>query len=454
MLVHHSFDNRFVQLIEKIRKQYGEKSLDLTGIGEEALDINRYSAKFFGSDEATADKTIDDNANVSDASVNAWETELKKPIMKLNSLYQLWKSAEKKHGIKRANKMIEAEIIGAIRIHDCHHWNKAYCYASSLNSLVTQGMPFYNKIKIGPVKHFDSFINLSLQYVCYISNQIAGAVALPDFLIYAEYFIRKDYGENWYENEIIVNKVNQLFQNWIYSVNFSWRSNQSAFTNISVFDRKWLESIFSEHMNPDFSKPNFDNVDRIQKLFVNEMIRNLKDNPFTFPVMTACMLYDKDNNDFYDQDFFDWVSEVNSETGLFNIFHDSNINALSSCCFSGDEIIEVHNIKTNIIEIYKLKDFVKMFSEYNIVAKNIEPLYSIKSFNYENNSFEYANIVGVLKKPNMAENLIDITLENDRTIKVTPNHILMVKDITLNKLIEIEAKQLLLSPEKYEIHIM
>jgi ribonucleoside-triphosphate reductase (formate) len=332
MLIHHSFDQRFVTYMEKMRKQYGDEIFELTGIGDKSLDINRYSADFFGSTATTADKTIDGNANVSDTSVNAWESELKKPIMKLNALYQLWKSAERKHGIKRANKLIEHEIRGAIRIHDCHLWNKAYCYAYSLNHLVNEGMPFYNKIKIGPVKHFDSFINLSLQFLCYASNQIAGAVAFPDFLVYAEYFIRKDYGELWYEDANTVNKINQLFQNWIYSVNFSWRSNQTAFTNVSVFDKEWLKAVFAEHINPDFSSPDFNNTMRVQKLFVNEMRRNLKDNPFTFPVMTACLLYNKELNDFTDQEFFEWVSDVNAETGLFNIFHDSDINSISSCC--------------------------------------------------------------------------------------------------------------------------
>jgi len=332
MLIHHSFDQRFVSHLEKLRKQYGGEMFKLSGIGDDSLDINRYSANFFGTMTATADKTIDGNANVSDTSVNAWEAELKKPIMKLNAYYQLWKSAEKKYGIKRANKMIEHEIKGAIRIHDSHLWNKSYCYSFSLNHLVNEGMPFYEKIKIGPVKHFDSFINLSLQFLCYASNQIAGAVAFPDFFIYAEYFIRKDYGENWYEDEKTVAKINQLFQNWIYSVNFSWRSNQSAFTNLSVFDKEWLKAIFDSHTNPDFSSPNFDNTMRVQKLFVDEMRRNLKDNPFTFPVMTACLLYDKELKDFKDQEFFNWVSEVNAETGMFNIFHDSNINTIASCC--------------------------------------------------------------------------------------------------------------------------
>jgi len=332
MLVKHSFDHRFISLIDRIRNQYGEEMLELTGIGVKQLDINSYSKKFFGTTVNMADKSIDANANVSDSSVNAWETELKKPIMKLNAFYQLWKSAEAKHGIKRANKMIEQEIKGSIRIHDSWLWNKPYWFAFSRRELAQEGIPFYDKIKIGEVKHFDSFINLSLQFLCYASNQVAGAVAFPDFFVYAEHFIRKDYGENWYEDEVIVNKVNQLFQNWIYSVNFSWRSNQSPFTNLSVMDKYWLKALFSNHLNPDHSTPDFDNTMRVQKLFTDEMNRNLESNPFTFPVMTSSLLFDEESGEYKDKEFFDWVCEVQSKTALFNMFQDSDINALSSCC--------------------------------------------------------------------------------------------------------------------------
>ena len=61
-------------------------------------------------------------------------------------------------------------------------------------------MPWVKRIKIGPVKHFYSFINNAFQLICTLSTQCVGAVAVPDFLIYAEYFIRKDFGDKWYEN--------------------------------------------------------------------------------------------------------------------------------------------------------------------------------------------------------------------------------------------------------------
>lgn len=221
------------------------------------------------------------------------------------------------------------------------------CWASSLSELVLNGMPFYPKIKIGPIKHFDSFINLSLQYVCYASNQIAGALALPDFFIYADFFVRKDFGENWHQDESTVKKVNQLFQNWIYSVNFSWRSNQSPFVNLSVFDMYWLKALFKEHANPDFSSPNFDNVDRLQRMFVAEMVRNLKDNPFTFPVMTAALLMDKETKKMKDDDFFNFVSGTNAKTGLFNFFVDTETSSLSSCCRLRNSIEEANKEYVN-----------------------------------------------------------------------------------------------------------
>ena len=124
MLVHHSYDQRFIVLMEKLRKQYGEEMFELSGIGQNDLDINKYSKKFFNTNGSTADKTIDGNANVSERGVLSWENESQKPIKKLNGMYLLWKSALNKHGIKRANKIIEHEIKGAIRIHDFHMWLK------------------------------------------------------------------------------------------------------------------------------------------------------------------------------------------------------------------------------------------------------------------------------------------------------------------------------------------
>ena len=332
MLVGHSYDIRFTILMEKLCKKYGQAMFELEGIGEKHLDINRYSQDFFATSSATADKSIDGNANVNDKSVLSWEHESAKPIKKLNSLFLLWKMAVEKHSVKRANKMIEHEIRGSIRIHDLFLWNRAYCWAGSLDRIVMEGMPFYDKIHIGAVKHFDSYINLSLQYICYISNQIAGAIALPDFFVWMDHFVKKDFGSKWYEDKNVVHHIAQQFQSWIYSVNFSWRSNQSPFTNLSVMDKYWLEGLFGHHVNPDGSGADFENIDRLQRLFVETYVNNLKDNPFTFPVMTACILVDPQTNIEKDEKFMDFIAKVSSEQALFNFYASDTTDSLSSCC--------------------------------------------------------------------------------------------------------------------------
>jgi len=343
MIVRHSYDNRFIYHIEKLRKQYGDKMFDLTGIGNNDLDIALYTEKFFNNKNSTAAVSVDSNANVSDKSVLSWENESSKPIKRLNALYILWTKSLIKYGIKRANKLIEMEINGTLRIHDLHLFLKSYCWAGDVDVIVNKGMPFYDKIKINSVKHFDSYINLTLQYICFISNQIAGAVALPSFFIYADYFIRKDYGEEWFKDPKIVDHINQQFQSWIYSVNFSWRSNQSPFTNLSIMDKFWLEALFKDHVNPDFNKPNFDNIMVIQKMFVNEMVKNLKDNPFTFPVLTACLLTDKETGKCKDEEFLEFISDINSKTGIFNLYIDNVTSSLSSCCRLRSNIEEANN---------------------------------------------------------------------------------------------------------------
>ena len=124
MFINHSFDHHFVSLLEKLEKKYGAEMFELEGIDRKNLDIAKFTNKFLETN-VMADTSVDANANVDDTSILSWNYEFPKPLMKLNGLYFLWKDALKKHGIKRANKMIELEIAGGIRIHDLHRMDDA-----------------------------------------------------------------------------------------------------------------------------------------------------------------------------------------------------------------------------------------------------------------------------------------------------------------------------------------
>ena len=321
------------------------------------------------------------------------------------------------------------------------------CWGTSLSTIVNEGMPWVKRIKIGPIKHFYSFINNTFQLICTLSTQCVGAVAVPDFLIYAEYFIRKDFGDKWYEDEKTVEFVRQAFQHFIYSVNNSFRGNQSPFTNVSVYDKYWLEALFKDHMNPDFTHPNLENAMRVQKLFVDELMNQLQDNPFTFPVMTAASLLDPETREFKDQEWLDWLSEVSVKNKCLNFFQDNSTSSISSC-MTGDEVLKIKNVKTGVEELIKIKDFIYRFDKSEFIDKNIPEDYVIISLNKETLELEETPIISILKKNNNNQ-MISIKVDGGNEITVTPEHKFVVKDIETDNIIEVTALEIHNNPNKY-----
>ena len=197
-----SFDKGFVKKINELQNKYGTEIFDIDGIGPKSLNIQAFHDNFF-SDKKLVDVTVDSNSNVDNNTVLSFEQEQSKGLHRLYGYHSLWKQivSNSNGNIKRANKVLESCIVGPLKVHDLHLINKSYCYAFSLDEMVLKGLPFINRIKIGPPKHLSSFINLTIQFIAYASNQIAGAVALPDFFVYFDYFARKDYGNSYLEKE-------------------------------------------------------------------------------------------------------------------------------------------------------------------------------------------------------------------------------------------------------------
>jgi ribonucleoside-triphosphate reductase len=199
--------------MSELRDTYGEEMFKLCGISAEQLDINRFAKKFFITDTVT-DISSDPNANLQDNSTYTFECESNKSIHKLNAYYLLWKKLtdDSSYGIKRANKILELCISCALKIHDLHYFLKPYCYAFSTEQMVTKGFPFIKKVKIGPPKHFSSFVNLVIQLTSYVSNQMAGACSFSDLFVYMDYFARKDFGENYLDDYIIIKIKNKEYK--------------------------------------------------------------------------------------------------------------------------------------------------------------------------------------------------------------------------------------------------
>jgi ribonucleoside-triphosphate reductase len=323
-------------LIEKLQKKYGQEIFNLDGIGKQ-LDIFEFTSEYMkSSKKATSDLSVDPNANISEKSIIAYEVELPKGLFRLNSYFMMWKRIRSVFKDKElADRTVEANITGDIYINDFHRFGAGapYCFAYSCYDIMVQGLPFITKVSSVPAKHADTFMEHVIQSVVYFSNSTAGAVSLPDLFFCLAYYIKKDVEDGIIPRDLEKREryINQLFQIFTYTMNQPFRSgHQSAFTNVSVFDRNFLEDLFGKLRYPDGSFPDFDLIDKLQKMYVEFFAREQTRTQMTFPLVTGCLSID-DEKEIRDKDFLAWLARVNRDFGFINIYC-GKLGILSSCC--------------------------------------------------------------------------------------------------------------------------
>ena len=213
------------------------------------------------------------------------------------------------------------------------------CYAYDITRLATEGLFFLKNYNAQPPKHFESIdkalfrrFDDVIEYVSYMCNRSSGAVGLPNLLIWSFYFWKKDC-ENGYYIKNPDYYLKQSFQKFIYRLNQPFlRVDQSSFTNVSIFDRNYIESLFGGVIFPDGTMA-IDYVEELiehQKQFMNVVSEIRSENMFTFPVLTYSLLF-KDGK-FVDEDFARWCSDHNTTWNDSNFFVSDNVGTLSNCC--------------------------------------------------------------------------------------------------------------------------
>ena len=122
-----SWDDEFDQLMMHLWSKYGKEMFTVDGIGEQ-MDLHKFSKKFFNEASATADASVDANANVTQRTSIEYNFEMPKPLRRYNSYFCLWKQLRKDFGLELANKIIEAQLNGEIYVNDFTDVNMPYSY--------------------------------------------------------------------------------------------------------------------------------------------------------------------------------------------------------------------------------------------------------------------------------------------------------------------------------------
>ena len=194
-----------------------------------------------------------------------------------------------------------------------------------------------------------SFCGGFVNMVFMVSSMLSGACATPEFLMYLNYFIGKEYGSDYWRNadkvvdmsikqRTIDKIVTDCFEQIVYSINqpSGARNYQAVFWNIAYYDRPYFESLFGVFRFPDGSKPDWDSLSWLQKRFMKWFNKERTKTVLTFPVETMALL--TKNGDVIDKEWGDFTAEMYSEGHSFFTYMSDNADSLSSCCRLRNEI--------------------------------------------------------------------------------------------------------------------
>ena len=404
MNVNIKLNRNFATQLNKLDQEYGEDFRKLQGLDEDKLSFTDFINNFVDSD-TVADASVDATSNISQKDVVTLVSEMSKPHQKLLAFHKLYCEIYKLYGFKVANEAFEAMWNYSIYMHD---FNTAsfipYCFAYDIQDIVEKGLFFIENYNAKPPKHLDSFVQILMEAVAFLSRRQAGAVGLPNLIPYMYYFWSRDIANGYYTKDPETYKRQQI-QALIYRLNQPWvRQDQAAFTNVSVFDHPYFEAIFGGSIFPDgkFMIDEEEEIIQFQKDFIDVVNEVREENVFTFPVLTSSLLYQ--NQKFVDEEFARWSCEASRKWNLFNFFTDSSVNSLSNCCrlksdvtdlyFNsiGGTALKVGSVKVSTINIARLayksrgneKSFLKLLknttnlnlmvldSQRHIIKRNVE----------------------------------------------------------------------------------
>lgn len=341
LIAPHSFQPEFVECLRNIEKKYGFELFQISGIGKQ-LDINWFAKQFFGKKTNTADVSVDSNSNVGLKNVVIWDNELSKPLKLISSYYRMWKGMKKKFGLDYANEAVRKQLTGEIYINDFHSFasNLYYCYNYSTLDTAHKGIPVgIDAEKSEPTKYLNTFFEHLQLFSIHCGSSSLGAVGLADLLLTVSAYVKRiltvqgDQHVHFATEEDCWTYVKEKLTNFIYFLNQPNRIVQSLFSNVSIYDDNFLDTMIEFYFIDADGTTYFaekDIVKKVQKIFLETMNEIMERRLITFPVVTACFSLN-DERDIQDEEFLRWVLETDKKFRFVNLYAGAT-STLSSCC--------------------------------------------------------------------------------------------------------------------------
>lgn len=319
---------------------YREKHKNIRNNVERNL---QFIDNFIKSDN-TANATIDDNSNVSTHNIAVMNTEIHKEDNKETNIRIWYNKIKELYGKELAEQFI-VDLNTICYAHDLSSQiGMPYCVAISLYPFLLNGIKDIGGLSAAP-KNIDSFCGLFINLVFSIASQYKGAVATPGVLLCMDYFLRKEWGDDYYiKNDVIISsdhclrkmtiksQIHQYFQQICYSLMqpSGSRGNQACFWNLSIFDKPFFNTMYGDFYFPDGTRPKWESLSWLQKDFMHWLNQERLKCILTFPVVSLCLIYQ--DHKFLDEELYQFAAQEYSEGDSFFTYISDSADSLSSCC--------------------------------------------------------------------------------------------------------------------------
>lgn len=313
----------------------------------ETMDKLKFLTDYCKAANAASGSKYDANANVEHKNIATLIGELpKSSFIRLNRR-MLTDRIKKMYGKELADEYIEKLNNHFIYKNDETSLAN-YCASITMYPWLINGTGPIGGNSTAPT-NLKSFCGGFVNMVFMVSSMLSGACATPEFLMYLNYFIGKEYGiDYWKEADKVVDlskkqrtidkMITDCFEQIVYSINqpTGARNYQAVFWNIAYYDKPYFESLFGEFVFPDGSKPDWNGLSWLQKRFMKWFNKERTKTVLTFPVETMALL--SKDGDVIDQEWGDFTAEMYSEGHSFFTYMSDNADSLSSCCRLRNEI--------------------------------------------------------------------------------------------------------------------
>lgn len=356
--IRRQVEESLMSINKKVAKSYIQKYDEVRNNDKILKKDDDFVKQYISASNASSGSKYDANANVENKNIVTLGQELHKGKNIQQNRYIMHNKIKSLYTKKLADQYIKDLESHVLYKHDESGTpGYPYCVAITMYPFLVDGLQMLGGQSVAPTD-LKSFCGEFINLVYSVSSQFMGAVATPEFLMYMDYFIRKDYGDDYLtklDKQVELNRkgrtleqvIENCFQQVVHSMNMPAgnRGYQTVFWNVGYFDKNYFNGVFGDFKFPDGTAPKWETLSWLQKKFMKWFNEERTKYILTFPVETMAML--TDGHDIVDKEYADFTAEMWAEGHSFFCYLSDSPDSLSSCCRLRNSLKDVEDEEHN-----------------------------------------------------------------------------------------------------------